>query len=273
MSRALSLSLLFVAVLGASSSRAAPPNKHAKEVKEHCVAASERAITLRSQGKLLAARTELVTCGRDECPNVVKEECASSLRALDERIPTVVFGVQDGEGVDLADARLLLDDETEPAPLDGRARSLDPGPHRVQVLRGDAVVKTEALVLREGEQNRVVTLRLPRAKATSDEGAVASPQSAAIPKVVPYALAGLGVASLAFAGFVALNLDSRVADAKRDCMPNCSAAERDSLSTQLVVGNVLLIGGIIALVGAGVTWYIARDRSVGKRAGWLLPTL
>lgn len=256
---ALGVTAVVVTLLAAAKGAAAPPSA-SKQVKAECVAASERAIALRSKGELRAAREQLVVCGRDECPAIVKEECASGLRAIDERIPTVVFGVHDADDKDVTDVRLAIDDDGEPHAIDGRVRSFDPGPHRVRVLQGDKVLKEETVVLRESERNRVVTLRLEGPKKTAEPPVPVTTRSP-IPKVVPFALAGVGVAALVTSGLLSLHLDGRVNSARASCAPDCDAAERDSLSTQLKATNAFLIGGIVALAAAGVTYFLARDRA------------
>ena len=43
--------------------------------KEQCVAASEQAQTLKDEGKLRAARSQLLACARDVCPGIVRKDC------------------------------------------------------------------------------------------------------------------------------------------------------------------------------------------------------
>jgi hypothetical protein len=232
--------------------------------KEQCVAASENAITLRTQGKLRAARAALVRCGGEECPGILREDCASGLRALDDRIPTVVFGVRDDKGHEVTDGRIVLDQgDPEGIPLDGRARAFDPGPYVVRVMRGDQALASESVVLHEGEKNRLVsiTVALPHADEPRREEPPPRPsrpeRSVAYP-LVPIALAGLGVAALAVAGGLSLRLDHRVSQLRDECAPGCSADDRANLSSSLTMVNTTLVTGIVLLAASGITWLTLR---------------
>ena len=55
----------------------------------------------------------------------------------------------------------------------------------------------------------------------------------------------------------AYEIGTRVHDQLREsCAPSCSAADRDALSSKLVVANVTFGVGIVALVAAATTWVL-----------------
>jgi hypothetical protein len=247
------LAMTLAVALGTSS----PANADEKLTKNECVSASERAIGLKSAGRLREARDQLVRCGRDECPGILREDCATGLRTIDDRLPTVVFGARDESGKDIVDAKILVDDESGGgSAIDGRARTFDPGRHEVHVLRGAAVVANEIVVLREGEKNRVVsiTLKGPPKKASTET----APSGLAIPPYLPIILGSVGIVGLGIAGGLSLHLDTRIDEAKGSCAPGCSPDERASLSTQLVAANVSMIVGITALLAAGATFLLMK---------------
>ena len=57
--------------------------------------------------------TQLFTrCGSDEtCPEELRRECTEYLQTVRDRVPTVIFAVQDAGGQDVSDVQVYLDDE------------------------------------------------------------------------------------------------------------------------------------------------------------------
>src|ERR1700753_253840 len=74
-----------------------------------CVAASTQGQTDRDEGRLLAAREQLLMCAREACPSIVRKSCADWLSELSGRIPSVVVRVQEAGQRDVTDARVTLD--------------------------------------------------------------------------------------------------------------------------------------------------------------------
>jgi len=119
-----------------------------------CIAASEKALTLRKAGKLLDARKELSTCAASSCPDVVKVSCQQRLGELNQSLPSIVFDVKDASGRDLANVRLAVDGAPYSDKLGGAAISLDPGDHEFRFEVVDQTPVVRHFVLREGEKNR-----------------------------------------------------------------------------------------------------------------------
>src|ERR1700678_4573205 len=84
-----------------------------------CIAASTDGQTLRKQGRLLAAREEMIACARDACPPIVRSHCARWLSEVDAATPSVVVRAEDPAGADVMGARLFIDGR--PGKLDGQA--------------------------------------------------------------------------------------------------------------------------------------------------------
>ena len=110
-----------------------------------CVEAYETAQTLRHETKLRAAREMLAVCSRDLCPPAIRLDCVAWLREVDAALPTVIVSARDGAGTDVPDVEVYVDDQLLTSSLDGRPFDVDPGAHRLRVVRrsqGDAVVQT-----------------------------------------------------------------------------------------------------------------------------------
>ena len=125
----------------------APPDK------DTCIAAFDRGQTRQTARRLKDARADLVTCSSEACPDLVRVDCAKSLMAVDAALPTVVF-TANKLGVDRTDFRLFLDGAQVTEGTEGRAISVDPGPHGARFeLDGNAAIELP-FVAREGEKNR-----------------------------------------------------------------------------------------------------------------------
>ena len=63
------------------------------------------------------------------------------------------------------------------------------------------------------------------------------------PVIVAYSVAGVGLATFAIAGALALAKDAQLED---DCSPNCTNAEVNLLSTEALVADIGLGVGLVA---------------------------
>ena len=93
------------------------------------------------------------------CPDVVAGPCMQWQEELKQEIPTIVIAVRDAGGADVADAAIYVDGVVYPSPP-GVPIALDPGPHRIRAVRGEAERATE-IVLRVGERRRVIDIAFP----------------------------------------------------------------------------------------------------------------
>ena len=132
-----------------------------------CIAASEQALTLRTQGKLHDALKQLAVCSDQACPDEVKTECTRRIDAVDAAMPTLVLVAKDGAGNDLSAVKVTMDGVSLMESLDGRPLSLDPGEHAFRFETAGQPPVEKKLVLREGDKERheTVVLGPPRSAA------------------------------------------------------------------------------------------------------------
>jgi hypothetical protein len=219
-----------------------------------CIKALDAAQESRANRKLLDARTSYVACSNEACPDMVRDDCSKGLREVDEALPTLVLSAS-VDGKDATDASVVLDGERLAQGLDGRAISVDPGPHLARFERpGSAVVEVK-VVAREGEKNRLVNgvFALPHGQG----GVKAEGQHF---PVVPVAFAATGALALSVALVEHLSMTSRANDLGKECAPNCAQTDRDALSDRLVLRNVALGVGLGALAVAAVTYVVGLRR-------------
>ena len=203
---------------------------HAQEPdKAACVAAFEKGQDLQLDGKLIAARDELATCGHSACPTVVRDECSKVADRVNESIARVIIAVRDASGSDIVDARVLLDGEEFQDTIDGRAREVDPGTHTVTIeIEGEPPI-TKQITVRESEKDRTITVELESGDAAG--GDVGS-EGGEVP-VAAYVLGGVGVLGLGgFAFFGLSGLSSE--DDLNQCKPDCTDSEVDDVPGQVL---------------------------------------
>ena len=241
------------------------------DVKSECIAASEKAQSLRDDRKLLDAREQFLTCARDVCPVAIRKDCADQIADMVKRTPSVVLHAKDPAGQDLVAVQVTADGKLLTSQLDGRSISLDPGVHDFRFEAAGNEPVDQKIVLAEGEHDRAVTVRFGAGAAEGPRGAGApSPQKKGAP-IGAFVVGGVGLVSMAVAPVLwAMGLGQKSSDqSPTGCAPpsgpGCSASEIDSIKTKLVVGDVLMFGGA-AIFATGVIWAIVHYASGHEEA-------
>jgi hypothetical protein len=230
---------------------------------DRCLAAHPEAQRLRLEGKLRAARTDLLLCARELCPGVVRAECGRWLGEVDGLLPSIVVSARTAGGADVSDARVLVDGEALLDHLDGRPLALDPGSHQIRVESPGFLPFEETAVLSEGDKARSLVLTLSPAHPTAAAGTApegAAPSSSGTTRPVPvtvYVAGGIALAGLASFGTFGLLGRSEYFNLKSTCSPGCSSAQDSPVRTKLIAADVSLGVSIAALVG-GAIFYLTR---------------
>jgi hypothetical protein len=240
---ALRASALLVLLAAPSLARAADP--------QACVEAYEEGQKLRSEGSLQAAKERFLICADPGCPAITKSDCTTWVSEVDQSQPTIIFAVTDREGKDVTSVRISVDGKLLLESLDGKAKPIDPGSHRIVVeLDGEAPVERE-LVVREGEKNRKVDFSF----APEQAGGAGSGGGSISPAT--WVLGGIGVAGIAvFATFGALGLSEK-SDAETTCAPNCTDDEVGSIRTKFIIGDIGLGVGVASLAAAVIVGIVS----------------
>lgn len=237
-------------------------------------------------GRLRLASELFTTCGSDEsCPDEIRAECTEFLESVRRTVPSVILSVVDGSGSDVSNVRVTSGDELLSEELDGRALELDPGKHRLRFVLPDGEVIVSEVVIREGEKNRLVEVRLgkgedaaqaapsPREPARTEPSPPAESEG---PPAGAYVASGVAIAGLGtFAGFaIAGNAEK---NALEGCAPSCGASERDRYDAMkrsfliadvgLGVSAVSAVVAAILFVSGGSTEHPRRDGQARTRVG------
>lgn len=230
-----------------------------------CLRAADEAQVLRDRGKLQRARESLLTCSRSACPRLVRADCAGWLADVDARLPSVVLAAQDPQGRDAASVKVTVDGVALDEGISGRSLPLDPGAHRFVFERAGAPALEQAVVLREGERRRLVSVRFP----APDGGAAPAPPPpgrgalAAAITLGGVTLAGGGV----FAG-LALGAKRDFDHLRTTCAPRCPPALVAPVRTKEIAADVALGVGVGAAVAA-VVILVLRPREGTPAGAWL----
>lgn len=218
-----------------------------------CGAAYEEAQVARSESRLRAARDELASCMRAECPEFVRNDCARWLNEVELALPSVVLVAKRG-ATELEDVRVLLDGAPLLERIDGKAVAVDPGRHVLRFELAGRAPEDMEVIIHEGDKNRVLEASFPDEARPALPASLPPGRAAEAPnRVVPYAL--LGVSALGVAGFTSFALlgNADKHELERTCSPSCSMGQVSALHTKYVIADVSLATGGVAL---GVASYL-----------------
>lgn len=230
---------------------------HADPTKDQCVASYDAAQKLKLAGKLVAAQKELRTCASAACPAIVTQDCSAWLRDVETITPTVIFAARDDAGQDVTDVTVTVDGAVVQTTLDGKALSIDPGPHVVRLSRGEKSVEQKVLIA-EGEKGRVVRVTLPASTNVATSTAPATPGDVAPSKrTIPatsWVLGGVGVAAIGVGTVLAISGNRQLHDLRTTCAPDCAQSDVDATRTKLRIGDAAFAVGILS-IGAAIAVY------------------
>ena len=228
------------------------------DAKQDCSEAYEATQVLRDANKLEKAIEAANVCSRDACTKFIRDDCTKWKTDLEARLASIVVEAVDASGKAETAGSVTLDGLSWLDELGGGAHVVSEGPHTLVVTVKGQPPRTVAIVVREGEKNRRVTITLPSPR----------PPAHGPRNFGPYLVGGVGIAVLiggAVTGGITVHDYGVVKDQCNDISRTCSPAGRDAETRGQVLGPVttgLLVGGG-ALLAAGGIWLIA-TRTTGK---------
>jgi hypothetical protein len=166
--------------------------------------------------------------------------------------PSVIVSAKDEQGADLSDVRVFLDGDPLVTKLDGRPARVDPGEHKLRIEADGRPPVEQHLVVRAGEKNRVIEVRLGSAGDTTgqtEHGAPPpEPRSAPDAKRTSALVFG-GLALVAFgteAYFGLSGMSDRSTLLAQPCAQTgtCSSSTVDSIRTKFTVADIALGVGL-----------------------------
>lgn len=198
-------------------------------------------------------------CSASQCPKVVRSDCAKALAQLEESQPSIVVAAQDSSGADLQGVRVQIDGRAVTSRLDGSPIAVDPGEHSFDFAAEGYPAIAQKLVIRVSEKNRLVRVTFqspvkepvkPPPPAKPEEPRPAEGGGGA--PVLAYILGGVGVLGLGSFAYFGLTSKSELQDLRSSCAPFCDQGQLDDVKTKMLVADVSLGVGIVALGAAAV---------------------
>lgn len=228
---------------------------------ESCTRAHATGQREENAGHLKEALASFQECAADAaCPLPIRNECTQLYTTVEGRLPTLVLSVVDEYGNDVVDVQVSSGDTVILRGLDGRPVAVNPGLHELRFLLPNGEVVTKSIVVRQGEKDRIVSLKLPRSDLGSAQPAPPSAASVALTSEAPakqrltvpvatWVSYGVGVAAIG--SWAAFGLLGR--SAEKDliaCSPNCEASEHDRYDA--MKRNYLIADVSLGVAAAGV---------------------
>jgi hypothetical protein len=226
---------------------------------QECVEAHLQSQRLRTEGKLRAARVQLLSCVRPECPALARADCGPWLQDVETLQPTVVVAATDRTGRETGAVRVSVDGELLVAHLDGRPLDVDPGDHLMRFQTEDGGVVEQRVFVNVGEKNRVLRVafgprtppvppRAPPVQQTDPQGPRAQTTPTPVWGWVATGVGVLGVGSFVYFGLTGRSSESNLSNS---CAPRCTEAQRDDVLRDYRIADVSLGVGIVSLaIGA-----------------------
>jgi len=232
----------------------------APDEREQCAASAEQAQQLRDEGKYRRAREQMLVCARDVCPVPIKSDCGKWLAELDRDAPTVVFGARDSNGADVLDVKVSMDGALIQERLDGKPVLVDSGEHVFNFESKEGAVKEERVLVRAAEKARPIIATFPAAVAETKDpppGGAPPARETGEGSIVPaLVVGGIGVAALGSFAIFGIGGKNDVDDLQK-CKPVCDETDVDAARTKLIIADISLGVGIVAL---GVAAYMFLTR-------------
>jgi hypothetical protein len=250
-------------LLGAAAAIASLTSAAFAHADPTCIAAYEQTQTLRKDGKPGAAKAQASICAKDSCPALLTKDCNKWLAELEALIPSVILDPRAPNGGLRADVRVKLDGVALSEKIDGKPIVVEPGPHTF-VFEADGAAPVErAVVVREGEKNKKLTVTI-----------AAAVEPPTLDRPIPlgvWIFGGVSVVALATSAVFAIDGLGRKSDLD-ECKPRCSSDDVDAMSARFTMADVALGAGVMA-GAAAVYLYLTRPSvevpPAAPAAGWI----
>lgn len=235
---------------------------------ETCVKLHAAGQDSKESGKLVQARAAFVKCAVDECPKVVREDCAHLLSDVQTNLPTLVFQARDEKGQDTSAVRVTVDGQPLLNQLKATATAVDPGDHVFVFSAADGKTITRHLTVLEGQKDRLVTVQFgaPKPAPAPTPRVQSGPSSTHAIPAGAFIAGGVGIAALASFGYFAIKGRSKQSDLQSHCAPRCPGSEYDTMKRDYLAADISL--GVAVVAGGLTTWFLLSRSEDSPRVGF-----
>lgn len=216
---------------------------------------------------------QLAFADADSVGEDFKAEVATAVTRLEASIPRLV--IQRGTGAEAAE--IQLDGVALGASSVGVPVPLDPGPHSISAKAPGALPFSQTVTIAEHEQKSVDVALTPEPQEPRAAAGVAPPVAVdkSNPRVIPYVIGGVGIASLVGAGVLFSMRQHTLHELEAQCGPNhdacpsSAAGDYSNLKLYNVTSQVALGVGV-ACVGTAVTMLLLQRKPAPATSGMTL---
>ena len=206
---------------------------------------------------------QLAYADADSVGEDFKAEVNAAVNRLQASIPKLV--IQRGSGAEAAE--IQLDGVALGASSVGVPVPLDPGPHAISAKAPDALPFSQTVTILENEQKTVDVTLAPEPQETrpTTPPGTEPPVDKSNPRLIPYVIGGVGIASLIGSGVLFALRQSTLSDLEAQCGPNhdqcpsSAAGDYSNLKLYNVTSQVALGVGV-ACVGTSVTMLLLQRK-------------
>ncbi len=218
---------------------------------------------------------QLAFADADSVGEDFKAEVAAAVTRLEASIPKLM--IVRGTGAEAAE--IQLDGVALGASSVGVPVPLDPGPHSISAKAPGALPFSQTVTIAENEQKSVDVALSPEPAEVRPSLSAAAPVDKTNPRLIPYVIGGVGIASLIGAGVLFGLRQSTLSDLEDQCGPNhdacpsSAAGEYSNLKLYNVTSQIALGVGLVG-VGTAVTMLLLqRKHTPATKSGiTLLPS-
>ncbi|HEX2674434.1 MAG TPA: hypothetical protein VHM25_26345 [Polyangiaceae bacterium] len=207
---------------------------------------------------------QLAFADADSVGEDFKAEVDAAVTRLQASIPKLL--IQRGSGAEAAE--IQLDGVTLGASSVGVPVPLDPGPHAISAKAPGTLPFSQTVTILENEQKTVDVTLTPEpqeARPTAAGDSSGAPVDKSNPRLIPYVIGGVGVASLIGSGVLFALRQSTYSDLEAQCGPNhdqcpsSAAGDYSNLKLYNVTSQVALGVGV-ACIGTSVTMLLLQRK-------------
>lgn len=246
-----------------------PGRADASEVTvDECVGAHEEAQVAQAQGKLLEARKILLTCSNENCPSVVRSDCANWYTRNNSDIPSLIFTARKGEN-DILEAKIFINGELLPDALDGREKEFNPGRYSVKIEMEGEEPQEKQILVSKGQRERVVLFTFKVPEEELPPGMIMGPGQIPIEKPIPMhrplqpitlILAGGAVASVGvgvlFGVLGKQQLEKFKQPPPEGCAPYCAEDKKGKVDQKFLIADIAFGTGVLLAIASVVSYAV-----------------
>ena len=223
-----------------------PPAEAADVSKAACLSNYEEAQLARRERRLLASRAALRICSGVACPSAVRADYVDWLDQVSRSLPSVVVTAR-ARGADVLAVKVFIDGKLAAERLTGFALEVDPGLHKFRFESPPWPVIEREVLASEGVKDRRIEVEFAPPLPTAAQLAAHSEPKPFRLERSDYVFGGIalaGFATLAYFGGTGLYDANHLEDT---CMSHCSPSDVDAVRTKLVIADIGMAVGLVAL--------------------------